>query len=291
MQKLMSLAKVAAFMALVAACFIYGGGPSSAFATPGPGPAGGGLLTIAAVIVSVQFVIETYGGYNSAVYFSEENTDAGRDVPRALFVGVLLVMAIYVLVNVAILNVLPISEIAASKLPAADAASRLFGENGGTIITALSLISLLGIINATAMLSPRVMFGLARDGLFAPQAARVSSGGTPYVALIITAVLAVGLAFAGTFETLFAIAAFMGVAIDASVFASLFILRRREPYTPRPYAAFGYPILPLVVAAVSLTLLAAYVYGNTQNSLISLSIIIISYPIFLFVRKLIARNA
>jgi APA family basic amino acid/polyamine antiporter len=289
-QKLMSLVKVAAFLALVAACFVYGG-TGSAVRSADPGPAGGGLLSLAAVIISVQFVIETYGGYNSAVYFSEENTNSARNIPRALFVGVLLVMAVYVLVNLAILNVLSIPEIAESKLPVADAAERLFGGNGGTIVTALSLISLLGIINATSMLSPRVMFGLARDGLFVPQAALVSRGGTPYVALLVTVATAVGLAFAGSFETLFAIAAFLGVSLDASVFVALFVLRKTEPDTPRPFRAIGYPFLPLIAAGVALTLLAAFVYGNTQNSLVSIAAIVVSYPLYLIVRRHLSKNA
>ena len=123
-------------------------------------------------------------------------------------------------------------------------------DNHGTPVS----ISLLGIINATAMMAPCVMFGLARDGLFAPQAARVSAGGTPYVALLITAIAAAGLAFAGTFETLFAIAAFMGVAIDGSVFVSrLIVLRRREPEMRRPFRAIGYPVIPMIVAGASST--------------------------------------
>jgi APA family basic amino acid/polyamine antiporter len=228
-QKFTSLLKVLAFLVLIIACFVYGGNqkPSPAaqnfyFSVTNP------LLSFAAIILSLQAVIETYAGYNSVVYFSEENTNPARNIPRALFGGVLLVTAIYLLVNLALLFALPISAIAASKLPAADAAVSIFGEVGVTIITALSLASLLSIINATVLLTPRTLFAMSRDGLFSAKGATVNNGGTPTFALALTVLLAMILAASDTFESLFAIAAFMGLAVDCSVFLALFVLRKKS---------------------------------------------------------------
>ena len=286
-QKITSFLKVLAFTVLIFACFFASGGQTPAdaapakeftFATP--------MAAFVAVVLSLQAVIETYAGYNSIVYFSEENADPGRSIPRALFGGVLLVTAIYLLVNLALLSVLSVSEIGDSKLPAADAAALIFGETGGTVITALSLISLLGIINAIIMQAPRTLFSMSRDRLFAPQAARVNSGGTPTVALFLTILLAVALTATGTFESLLAVAAFLGLMVDCAVFLALFILRRREPDAPRPFRAFGYPFLPFIILAVSVLLLVAYVVGNTWNSLFALAAVAVSYPLYLIVRRL-----
>ena len=214
-QKLTSFLKVLAFTVLIFACFFASGGQTPAdaapakeftFATP--------MAAFVAVVLSLQAVIETYAGYNSIVYFSEENADPGRSIPRALFGGVLLVTAIYLLVNLALLSVLSVSEIGDSKLPAADAAALIFGETGGTVITALSLISLLGIVNAVTLQTPRTLFSMSRDRLFAPQAARVNAGGTPTVALFLTTLLAIALAATGTFESLLAVVAFLGLTVD-----------------------------------------------------------------------------
>ena len=285
-QKLTSLLKVLAFLVLIVACFVFGGrqNPSPVeqnFSSSVTNP----LLSFVAVILSLQAVIETYAGYNSVVYFSEENTDPARNIPRALFGGVILVTAIYLLVNFALLVALPIEQIAASKLPAADAAVSIFGETGGTIITALSLASLLSIINALVLQTPRTLFALSRDGLFSTKGAAVNDGGTPTFALALTILLAVILAASGTFESLLAIAAFMGLTVDCSVFLALFVLRKREPDFPRPFKARGYPFVPFIILFVSVLLLIGYVFGNTMNSLIALSAMALSYPAYLIARR------
>lgn len=291
-QKLMSLLKVAFLLAVVAACFIFGGRPNAANAAPASTVVfADSLAAFIAIILSTQAVIETYAGYNSVVYFSEENTDPGRSIPRALFGGVLTVTALYLLVNLAFVYVLPISEIAASKLPVADAAAVIFGEKGGTIITVLSFVSILGIVNAVVMQTPRTLFAMSRDGLFLKKAAIVNEGGTPTAALVLTVLLAVVMAATGTFETLFAIVAFMGVTVDCAVFLALFVLRKREPDAPRPFKAFGYPFLPLLILIVSIFLLIAYVVSNTANSVFALTVMILIYTLFLSIRFLTKKRA
>lgn len=287
-QKITSLLKVLAFLVLIVACFIFGGKQnlppaeqSSQFSVTHP------LLSFVAVILSLQAVIETYAGFNSVIYFSEENQDPARNIPRSLFGGILLVTAIYLLVNLALLFALPIEHIAASKLPAADAAASIFGETGGTIITAFSLASLLSIINAVVLQTPRTLFAMSRDGLFSTKGATVNDGGTPTFALALTILLAMILAASGTFESLLAITAFMGVTVDCSVYLALFILRKKEPDLPRPFKARGYPFVPFFILFVSVLLLIGYVVGNTTNSFIALSAMALSYPAYLIAKRTI----
>src|SRR5205823_9800608 len=132
-----------------------------------------------------------------------------KSIPRALFSGVAVVMAIYVLINLALLYALPMSKLAGSKLAAADAAQLIFGGYSSQIVTSIMLISLLGIINAAFLFTPRVMFAFSRDGLFFHSGVRVNTGGTPTTALLVTALVAIVLVGVGSFDMLLAFMAFL----------------------------------------------------------------------------------
>lgn len=283
-QKIVSVVKVIAFMILIGACFVFG------HHTAGAVPAHGSLLisggVIAAMALSSQAVMETYAGWNSTVYFSEENTDPARSIPRALFVGVAIVCAVFVLVNAALLYALPISAIASSKLPAADAARQILGPSGATFITVLSLASIVGILSAIVMYSPRIVFAMGRDGLMPRAALKVNEGGTPWIALTGFIVVTIAFAATGSFEVLLAVAAFLGLATDSLVYLSVFVLRHREPEAERPYRAIGYPILPGIVLIGAWILLVVYVTGNTRSSLYSIGILLLLYPAFRLMRRI-----
>lgn len=290
-QELSSLLKVLALLVFVAACFAFGrisdpSAPGVESVTSSPNP----LLIVGVVAIALNSVMATYAGWNSAVYFSEENTDPSRSVPRALFGGVLLVTFVYVSVNAALLYALPLGTFAASKLPAADFATGMFGNAGGKLITALTLCSIIGIINAALLYAPRILFSVSRDGFLPAVAARVNRGGTPAGALFILVTMAMIFAFSGTYETLLAIATFLVLTIDSAVYLALFVLRRREPDLPRPYRAFGYPVLPAVVLVGAWFLLVLFVLGNTTDSLYAIGILILIYPVYLALKKLLRTS-
>ena len=169
----------------------------------------------------MQNILGTYSGWHAPVYFSEENTDPAKSIPRSLFTGVALVTAIYVLINLGILHALPIPKLAGSKLAAADAAQLIFGGYSSQIVTSIMLVSLLGIINASFLFTPRVMFALSRDGLFFRSGAIVNTGGTPIMALLITALVAIVLATIGSFNKLFAFTALFSVLVDVAAFGTI----------------------------------------------------------------------
>lgn len=285
-QKLTSALKAVALLVFVAVCFMAGGASSLAgadvLAAPRSpaGPAG-----IIAVVLAFQLVLGTYGGWNAAVYFAEEDRDPARNLPRALLGGVFLVMGIYLLVNLGLLSVLSLQNIAASTLPVADAMQRVFGGVSGQLVTGLALLSLLSIINAVFMLTPRTLFALGRGGLFSEKAAAVNAGGTPVVALLITLVATAILVLSGTFETLLAIYAILGVAINIVLVGALFILRRREPDLPRPYRTWGYPIAPLLLVAIDLSLCVGFVVSDPWNSMLAAMMLAVSYPLYRVVNR------
>ena len=199
--------------------------------------------------------------------------------------------AIYVLINLGILHALPISKLAGSKLAAADAAQLIFGGYSSQIVTSIMLVSLLGIINASFLFTPRVMFALSRDGLFFRYGAMVNTGGTPTTALLITTVVAIMLAGVGSFDKLFAFTALLSVLVDVAAFGTVFVLRWREPDLPRPYRARGYPVLPAIVFVVAGVLLIAFLVSSVENSLYAAVGIAVSYPVYRLVKKLVESVA
>ena len=277
-QKLTSLLKALALVAFVVACFVFGGETQSTTQKIAASlPAAGSLVGF---VLAFQLILSTYDGWHAPIYFSEEDTNPTQNIPRALFGGVLLVIVIYLLVNAAIIYVLPISQLAGSKFAGGDAITLIFGSTSGQIITVLAILSLVGIMNAMLMFIPRIMFALGRGGLFTIRATAVNPSGTPVFALGTTALTAIILAAVGTFETLLAISQFLAVTITILLSASLFVLRRKEPDAPRPYRARGYPLLPGIILVGALLLFFGYIYSNPELSLYAIGLLFVSYPLF-----------
>jgi APA family basic amino acid/polyamine antiporter len=220
------------------------------------------------------------------VYFAEEFSEPERDLPRSLIGGVLAVTALYLLINLALLHVLPIAQLASSSLPAAAAGRALAGPLGGHLITAVALVSLLGLINTVVMAAPRILYGLGRDGLVPGWATAVNAGGTPTVALLITSTTAAALVLAGSFERLLAMGAVLYVSLPLAGIAALLALRWREPELPRPFRTWGYPFTPLLVAAVSLAFLVGTIAGDRADSLAALALVAFGYAGSLVLERL-----
>lgn len=284
-QNITSLLKGLAFLALVAAAFILGG--SGSFSNPETHSTPAGPLLIGAIVISLQSAIYTYDGWSGVIYFSEEVRNPARDVPRSLFAGVLTVTGIYLLVNVALLYVLPISAIAGKEFAAGEAANVMFGRYGDTIFRCLTIVSMLSGINALHLMATRVIFAMSRDGLFTKKAAVVNKGGTPGVSLWLSALVALLFIFWGeTFDKVIAILAFFFVANYILSFVSLFVLRRREPNKPRPYRAWGYPVTPALALAGSILFLAGAIASDRETSMYALGLLAVSYPVYRLIKWL-----
>jgi APA family basic amino acid/polyamine antiporter len=290
-QELTSLIKALALIAFVVACFVVT--PRSIEADPATLlnlPASSGNLLLG-LVVALQGVAITYDGWYSAIYFMEEDRDPSKNLPRSAIGAVVACIAIFLLVNIALLHVLPLAQMAASQVPAADAAMLVFGSHGKQIILVISLIAVISTINALLLLSPRILFAMGRDGLLPRGMASVNSGGTPSVALLMSALVVIGLVLSGSFETLIAIASFLFVTVYISGFLALFKLRRRQPELTRPFKVWGYPWTTLGVLLASLGFLIAFVISDIKHCLFTLVLVAINYPIyFLAVKKRGARS-
>jgi APA family basic amino acid/polyamine antiporter len=279
-QEVTTSLKCLAFLILVSACLLV---PTSghAFARM---PSS---MTFSGLTIALQAIIITYAGWQSPLYFMEEDRDPARDLPRAMIGGVLSVIGIYLLVNVALLRVLPMSELAGGTLPAADAARVIAGAHGRNLITALSVISLIPLLNAIVMMGTRVIFGMGRDQLFWSRTSTVNRGGTPDTATLLTASVAVGLIATGTFQRLIAVTSFFLAANYTFCCMALIVLRRREPELPRPYRAWGYPWSAWLVMAGSVSLLVGILAGDMFNGLMALGLLAVG----LIGRALFRRRA
>jgi len=285
-QKLTSFLKAIALLVFVIACFALSGRHTSTNLGPTTlaAPASS-FAWLVAIVLSFQLILGAYGGWNSVIYFAEEDENPSRNIPRSLHLGILLVVLVYLLVNLALLYVLPLPQIAASKLAAADAMRVIFGARGGQIITALALLSIIAIVNAILMFTPRTLYALGRDGLFSTRAVFVNDGGTPVVALAVTTLVAIVLIGLGTFEKLMALYAFYAVANNIVLISALFVLRKRSPDLPRPFRTWAYPFAPLGVLLVSVALFAGFILSDTKDSVYALMMLAGSYPIYRLIKR------
>jgi APA family basic amino acid/polyamine antiporter len=253
--------KCLVFLALIVAALVLSGGAHAASAAAAPLPP----LTLSGLLAALQAVVIAFGGWQSALYFTEEDRDPVRNLPRAMIGGVVAVIIIYVLVNVALLAILPIPELAAAKLPAADAAQVIVGTRGRQIITLLSIVSLLPMLNAIMMIGTRILFALGRDRLFWSRTADVNAGGTPGVATLVTTLVAILLIATGTFQRLIGMTTCLLAINYALCCLALVALRRREPMTARPFRAWGYPWSAVIVVAGALAIIGVALVEDTTS--------------------------
>lgn len=270
-QEWTSAVKAGAFVSLAAACFLAAPQHVQVDQATRTLPLAAGLL------LSAQAVLYAYDGWYSAIYFAEEQRDPARNLPTAALAGVGSVAAIYLLINAALLYALPLPVMAASKLPAADAAGRIFGPSGGAWITGLALLSLPPLINAALLMATRILFALGRSGQLSAGLAAVSRSGTPRRALLLSAAGAILLAASKGAPRLLAIAGLFYVINYASAFACVIRLK--------PLGVWGYPYSTAVLLAVSLAFLAGTAIASPADGLFALAVLAASAPVQRLMRR------
>ena len=272
-QEITTAVKCAAFLAVVAAAIVFAPAAHAQSASASQASSFSGL------IVALQSVVITYGGWQSALYFSEEDRDPQANIPRSMLGGVVAVIIVYLLVNLALLAVLPIGDLVRSTLPAADAAQMLVGGRGRAIITILSIVSLPPMLNAILMIGTRILFAMGRDRLLWPRAASVTVRGTPAAAMLATTVVALALVATGTFQRLVAVVAFFLAANYLVCCLALIVLRWREPDRARPFRAWGYPWSAAVVLAGAAAFLVGAAVGDPIDAAGALALLALGFVV------------
>lgn len=279
-QQFTSLLKVLLLVGLALACLVASAPPRAAVTAVAHAAPG-----LTAVIISLQGVIYTYDGWNGMLYFGGEVRDPGRQIPRAMAGGVVLIIAIYLLLNLAYMRVLPLDQMAGQTLVAATAAGTLFGPAGETAVRVVLILSLLSAASAILLMGSRVPHAMSEDGLFWGWARQVSAGGSPLLTLALTGLITTGMLVTGTFDQVLAVTAFFFVLNYMLSFISVLVLRRKEPGTPRPYRAWGYPVVPWLLILGALGFLAGNVVGDPGNTRWALLLLAVSYPAFRLLKR------
>ena len=228
-------------------------------------------------------ILFSYLGWNACVYVASEIKDPSRNLPRSLFLGLGACATLYLLVNVVYLYALPPAELVSAG-DAGEAASRaLFGPLGGRLVSIFVLVSVLGTLNATVLVGPRIAYAMALDGLFIGGVDRVHEGfQTPGAAIAVQAVVSISLVlFLETFPKALNFTVFGIILATSADTLALFALRRRQPDRIRPYRTFGYPWVPAIYLLANLAIGASLVIGSPQESLTTLGLLAVGILVYL----------
>jgi APA family basic amino acid/polyamine antiporter len=281
LQNSLAIVKISALVAFVCLGFALGGGSTANFTR-------GESVTTAGWLLALVPVMFSYSGWNAAAYVAEEIRDPGRNLPIALGLGTLAVVAIYLALNLLYLYAMPVTDLAALKTGVVDAtAERLFGFVAADALAAFTVISIAASISAMVLAGPRVYFAMARDGIFFPGAAQVHGRfHTPAVAIVCQALWSGVLILSGTLSQLvnytgFAVVLFAGIAV-----LSLFVFRMRDS-SPRPFSTWGYPVVPAVFVVACAVMVMNELWRSPGTSGAGLLIIAAGIPLYyLFKRRM-----
>jgi amino acid transporter len=210
--------------------------------------------------------------------------DPGRNLPRAIILGTIAIIVLYVATNVAYLYVNPIEKVAQSRLVAADTMLALFGRVGVVLVSIFVMISSFSSLNGSMLASPRVFFAMADDGLFFQTIAKVHPRfKTPYIAIILAALLGMALVLSRSFEALtdtFVLAIWPFYALGV---AAIYRLRRSRPELARPYRAIGYPIVPAIFIVAVIAFVVNALINEPVPTSITFALIFAGAPVYWFV--------
>ena len=235
---------------------------------------------------AIVAIFWTYYGWNEIVAVAGEVANPRRNLPLALILGTGLVTVLYVGVNAVFLKAIPAAEMATIGEPAAVAATRLFGSGAALLIALAITAAAAGCVSAGLAPAPRIVYALAKDGLFPAPFARVHPRfQTPSFGIAVQAVWMSLLCFSGRYEQLYTYATFFVILAYAATGIALFVLRRRQPDLPRPYRCWGYPVVPFVFVVCTLLLALNTLREQPRETLAGIGILVLGLPVYFWMRR------
>lgn len=281
-------AKVAALVAFVLLAPLVGQGSWAHAATP----AGASAVTASAFALALSPVLFSYLGWNATLYVASEIHEPRRNLPRSLFYGLALCVAVYLAVNAAYLYAIPVAEMRGLDNVGQAAAQALFGDAGGRAVALFVVVSILGTLNATVLVGPRVAYAMALDGRFLGGVDRVHAANhTPHVAIVLQGAVAVALLLAlRRFPSILDFTTFGIVLATSFDTLALFALRRRQPDRLRPYRCWGYPWVPLLYLAANLAIATAMIRGRPEETMACLLVLAAGLPFYWLFGRLRASD-
>jgi APA family basic amino acid/polyamine antiporter len=241
------------------------------------------LSAFGVALIAVLWAVE---GYYFVTYAAGEVKDPAKNLPRALAFGLLAVMAVYVIVNVAYLYALPMEALRGTERVAETAATAMVGPSGATIIAITVLVSTLGADAAVILSASRLFYAMAKDGLLFPAAAAVHPKyHSPHVAIIGLTVWSSILALSGTYEDLFTYVVFVSVLFSLLGGVALFRLRAARPAAERPYRVIGYPVVPILFILGALFMVINTLLSRPVQSIAGLGLLVLGLPVYYWSRQ------
>ncbi len=275
---LSTIAKFGALALLVAASFLMGGGVGASFTNMASNSAAIDAGVFGLALISVMWA---YDGFADLTFASGEVKDPQRNLPRAIIIGTVMIIAIYLLANAAYLYVNPIGVMAKSPLIAADTMGALFGQAGVSFVAVVVMISTFGSLMGSMLASPRIFFAMADDRMLFEPIARVHpKWKTPHVAIGLACVLGVAMVMTQTFEQLtdtFVLAMWPFYALSV---AAIYTLRKSQPQLSRPYKVVGYPFVPAVFIAAAIYLVVNALATEPVWTSITFAVVLLGLPVY-----------
>ncbi len=254
---------------------------------PAPEGMGGVVVAVGAALIPVLF---TYGGWQQTNFLAEEIIEPERNLPRALLVGVLVVVAVYLLANVAYLRVLGVDGLAASPAPAAELMERVLGPSGKVVISAGIAVSAFGFLDLVVLVTPRVFQAMAADGVFFRHIAELHpTYRTPTAAIVLMGAWSIALTLTKTYGPLTDYVVFGDWIFFGLSVATLFVYRAREraagTQVPLRFRTPGYPVVPALFVLSAIYVVVSSVGANPKNAAIGTALIGAGVPVFFYWRR------
>jgi APA family basic amino acid/polyamine antiporter len=243
------------------------------------------LIFSAPFAISLVYVTYSYSGWNASIYLASEIEEPEKNIPLSLFVGTLIVMILYLLINFVFLYSTPIDELAGQLEVGYVSANQIFGTQGANIMSLLIAFGLISSISSMVWAGPRVTQVIGEDIPFFRPLAKKNADGIPHYAILLQLAIVLVLVLTATFE---AVITYLGFTLTLSSFLTVlgvFVHRMRFPDVPRPYKTWGYPVTPLIFLAISLWMLIFIFQGKPVESLAGLGTIALGLPVYLLASK------
>jgi APA family basic amino acid/polyamine antiporter len=277
-QVLLTSLKIGAILVIVAAGVLFGKGHAASIATVVPSLGWG---TVGAVLTALVPAMWAYNGFNDLGDVGEEIQHPGKNIPRAIILGLLTVGGLYLLANLVYFHALPFATLAQSQHVASDVVQTFAGSRGARWLTVAMAVSALGALHVVVLTGARIPYAMARDGLFFQFAKRIHpSFRTPSGSLIFLGSVAGLLALSGTYEELYSLFVFAVWIFFSLTAIALVRLRKKEPNLSRPYRAWGYPWTPLIFLAAAIALTANLWMIRPVRSSLGLLVILGGVPFY-----------
>jgi APA family basic amino acid/polyamine antiporter len=287
----LTLIKVSIITIFIICGFLFGNGSIGRF-IPTIG-VGNWIHLTPALAFSLVFVMFSYSGWNAAGYIAGEIRDPGKNLPRSLTYGTLIVILLYLAINLLYIYAIPMSEMSHGQggsdavIRVAELASqRLFGLNASQFLNVIFMGTILGSISAMIIAGPRIYYAMAHDGLFPKSLAKVHANfKTPGNAIVLQAVWSIMLVFTGKFEQLLAFSGVVMIFFSALTVAAVYVIRRRNGGARPTYSVWGYPLTPLVFLIAGGWILIATFKARPWESLAGFGVVASGIPFFFWWKR------